>query len=117
METNTRINGGKQHSLCTPGPRRRTVRGRAAGLSETGVGLSAGQNPENTLIGKCSDLGREHNDGLFAGCTELSVGQTSENKPRRTGSGLCSAVNGGLSVLQQRTVRSSKTQKHAEEEF
>jgi hypothetical protein len=57
--------------MCTPGLRRRTVRGRAAGLSETGVGLSAGQNPENVMTGKCSDLGREHNDGLSAGCTGL----------------------------------------------
>jgi hypothetical protein len=71
----------------------RTVRDR--------VGLSAGQNPKNTLTGKCSDLGREHNDGLSAGCTGLSVGQSLENKPRRTGSGLCSAVNGGLSTVQK----------------
>jgi hypothetical protein len=120
METNTRSNGGKQHFLCTPelsGLRWRTVRDRAAGLSKIEVGLSAGQNPKNTLTRKCFDLGREHNGGLSAGYTGLSVGQSPENKPRRIGSGLCSTVNGELSGLQLRTVHSLKTQKHTEEEF
>jgi hypothetical protein len=45
--------------------------------------------------------------GLFAGCTRLSVGQSPENKPRRTGSGLSSAVNGGLSQFKNSETRQS----------
>jgi hypothetical protein len=105
--------GRKQHFLCTPGLSglgRRTVRGWAARLSETGDGLSAGQSPKNTQTGK-SDLTWAKDTA--ADCPWRTSGLSGGKMRRRTVTGTdsvrCWKMNCGQSAIVARTVRRSKT--------